>query len=162
VMDINPGLVGAFPDSGQVITSVNGSLYFSADDGSHGAEPWVIPASQLPAPMVHGRLVLVGKPGAISPHHSPGAMPSGIMITSSISAHPDGQVYGTIAQSPAIAHRSSRVVRASAPIAGPPGTLGSSRLAFVPRPSPKQLFSDGPLDSFPLDLTFLDRKLHAG
>ena len=47
VMDINPGVGDAFPASGQVITSVNGSLYFAADDGIHGVEPWVIPASQF-------------------------------------------------------------------------------------------------------------------
>ena len=50
VMDIRPGSAGAFPDSGQVITNVNGALYFAANDGVHGNEPWVIPANQLAAP----------------------------------------------------------------------------------------------------------------
>jgi ELWxxDGT repeat protein len=160
VMDINPGLSAAFPDSGQVITSVNGSLFFSADDGSHGAEPWVIPASQLRAPMVRGRGGMVGNPGVISPHQSAGAVQS--LITSSIITHPDGHFFGTIAQSPANPHNSTSVVRASARIAGSSGTLGSSRLAFVPRSTPKQLFSDGPLGSVSLDLTFLDRTPHSG
>ena len=62
-MDINPGVGDAFPASGQVITSVNGSLYFAADDGSHGVEPWVIPASQFGALSVRVRGTSIGEPG---------------------------------------------------------------------------------------------------
>ena len=43
VMDVNPGGSDAFSADGQVITSVNGSLYFAANDGTHGIEPWMIP-----------------------------------------------------------------------------------------------------------------------
>ena len=45
VADINPGPGGAFGAAGQVITNVNGVLYFAAYDGTHGTEPWIIPAT---------------------------------------------------------------------------------------------------------------------
>jgi hypothetical protein len=39
VADIFPGKYGSLPS---YLTNVNGTLFFSANDGVHGAEPWVL------------------------------------------------------------------------------------------------------------------------
>src|SRR5207253_1263052 len=42
VGDINPGSASSSPSD---LTNVNGTLFFAADDGSHGAELWVLPST---------------------------------------------------------------------------------------------------------------------
>jgi ELWxxDGT repeat protein len=48
VQDINtkPNLVGGtYSSYPKYLTNVNGALFFSADDGTHGREPWILPVS---------------------------------------------------------------------------------------------------------------------
>jgi hypothetical protein len=44
VADINPGSAGSDPFW---LTAVNGTLFFTADDGVHGDKPWVVPSVVL-------------------------------------------------------------------------------------------------------------------
>jgi hypothetical protein len=43
-MDINPGLGSSDPRG---LTDINGTLYFAADDGRHGFEPWTVDVANL-------------------------------------------------------------------------------------------------------------------
>ena len=86
VADINPGGSYAFPASGQVIANVNGSLYFAADDGVHGFEPWVIPASQFVATTSSVRRESIGKSG-------PTGRPEAVATVPPRSSHPSARTW---------------------------------------------------------------------
>ncbi len=142
VMDINPGGGDSFADTGgfvitvnglsldPVIANVNGSLYFNANDGIHGAEPWVIPASQFGVgpDSVRGTPI-AGRGPIIRPAASeaPPVAPS------------TGRVFGLIPLAEALAVTTPRVLRTPARSVGPLGPLVSTRRSFVPTVSPNQL-----------------------
>ena len=155
VTDVNPDGGNAFPASGQVITNVNGWLYFAVNDGTHGIEPWVIPASQFITTPGHGSAAPITKPGATIRPEPSDTVPSPIIST--FGMHSDVPVLGTVSQREGLSVPSPRGVRAQARTVGPLGPLGSSRLGFGPRVAPRQLLSDGPLDR-----SFLERNVQAG
>ena len=160
VMDINPGAGDAFPASGQVITNVNGSLYFAADDGMHGVEPWVIPASQFITTTGHGSGGSFARPGPTSPPPATATVHS--PITSSFAVHSEAQVFGGISLTEALPVQSPPVVRAQARSVGPLGPLGSSPRGFGPRVAPRQLLLDRTIDSSTFDRAVLVVNVHAG
>jgi ELWxxDGT repeat protein len=160
VMDINPGGSDAFSAYGQVITSVNGSLYFSADDGIHGVEPWVIPASQFTNSAAVIRARSNANPGAGNPSKAAATFPS--LIAKPPAVQESGQVFGTISLIGALPISSPRVVTAQARSAAPLGPLGSFLRGIGPKFVPKQLKSEGPIDSFAHVRTFLDRSVQVG
>ena len=160
VMDINPGGSDAFSANGQVITSVNGSLYFSADDGIHGVEPWVIPASQFSNPSVVIRARSIASPGADNAPKAAATVPS--LIAKPLAVQASGQVFGTISLIGALPVSSPRVVTAQARSAAPLGPHGSFLRGIGPKIVPKQLKADEPIDAFPHVRTFLDRSVQVG
>ena len=160
VMDINPGGSDAFSAYGQVITSVNGSLYFAADDGIHGVEPWVISASQLGSPLAGIRVKSIVNPGPPSSPKIAATVPS--LVTQPLAPQSVAQALvvtspvGTLTVSP------PRTVRAQARSAAPAGPLGSFIGRIGSRLVPAQLQSEAPIDSFPRDRSLLDRAVHQG
>jgi ELWxxDGT repeat protein len=160
VADINPGGGNAFPASGQVITDVDGSLYLAANDGVHGIEPWVIPASQFVGTPASVRRGPITNPG-LSSRLAPAATTVPAAIASSFGTRSGGYVSAAISLA-ALPVPSPWAVRAQARTVGPLGPLGSSLFRPGPRAAPTQLFSDGPIGSFLLGRTFLDRNALAG
>jgi ELWxxDGT repeat protein len=155
VMDINPGSSDAFSAYGQVITSVNGSLYFSADDGIHGVEPWVIPASQLGNPSAVIRAKSIANPGAANPPKAAATVPS--LVSAPLATEADGKVLGMIPLLGALPVSSPPVIRAHIKSRVPLGPLGSLIGGNGPRIVPKQVKAHGPIDSFTRGLAFLDK-----
>jgi ELWxxDGT repeat protein len=155
VMDINPGSADAFPASGQVISSVNGSLYFAADDGVHGVEPWVIPASQLGSAPAAIRVRSSASPGPAISSNAAATVPS--LVSAPLPTEVDGKVLGMIPLLGALPVSSPPVIRAQIKSRVPLGPLGSLIGGNGPRIVPKQVKPHGPIDSFTRDLAFLDK-----
>jgi trimeric autotransporter adhesin len=128
VADINPGPGGSIDVNGQVITAVNGTLYFQADDGVHGTEPWVILASVPsvtrgnPAPKGGGLVSIQLSHAASNPPHMVSPSPIPWSSTTGANAPPGGEASANSKTGRALPH-----ARFAAKDSVPLGPLNTSR-----------------------------------
>jgi ELWxxDGT repeat protein len=160
VMDINPGLGNAFPAGGQVITNVNGSLYFAADDGVHGIEPWVIPASQFASPSVSIRSAAMAKSSGTL--ITAAAATAAALISNSADSAPLRQVFGEGALIAPLPVPAPLIARAQAKHGGPVGPSASFVRGIGARHVRWHSRGEGHFDSFPVDRKLVDRPVLAG